>query len=756
MDINADQQHPTVTVSAGYAHGQLARAFTTALSHPDAATRSRAEGRLDRWRATLAGMKDGSLRIGSRTPVAGLPAWVTPEVLQGGFASGRACAEGPLQPYEAEACRAADIPADRAELFAYSLTEAGLARLWELLDSGRYRVTVPEEAALLTVAWLVRAGEQDAAVELVAVLAPFAARLRFTPPTGDGPAPGTDAVHRQTVGDTIAALERRGPNRQVETQREAMTVWLPFSDELLAHWLETTGPTGRVGSHDPGPHWHRQGAELLGRYRLLAAEHLLCGKHRNPRKNLGALRSALELTVAGEELPARTAGLLRCAVESMVQRRGLPGSERHTALRRAQAEQAAQPSHHALAQVLLARLAELPRSDGLADPAALLAETGPTEGRGGGIPVGTAFPSALHRPVLAATSAPVETLIDRGLVQSAEVLAGLAPQLAAAAEADAHRDHALGALAAAHHRAFAGRRSLLLLDHAHQVRAGELPWVRAIEPHRGTGGDAGGRELALLRRLGGLAVNAFPGTILPNPLVSELAALARRTDLSVPFVEELAADIFMGTFTPKYLAAAKVAADLLEGTLYERYFGIDYAAVRAMPADESVRGRRSVTSSGFSALCGQRAGRPASSWSVAANGTVIEQAQILTTHNLATLVGAVGITPADGWEVLARRAFDTTCRLVTRAGQLPHPLATVKNAAFAWRQLLFHLSLCAPQAREAAIDSFIADHPTRLTPAVTGLVLVAAGGEFEDDGTAEGGTAHRLLGWTVGPHRLLS
>ncbi len=39
---------------------------------------------------------------------------------------------------------------------------------------------------------------------------------------------------------------------------------------------------------------------------------------------------------------------------------------------------------------------------------------------------------------------------------------------------------------------------------------------------------------------------------------------------------------------------------------------------------------------------------------------------------------------------------------------------------------------------------------------MTGLVLVAAGGEFEDDGTAEGGTAHRLLGWTVGPHRLLS
>ncbi|MFC8719599.1 hypothetical protein [Kitasatospora sp. NPDC057198] len=751
MDKNADQQQPTVTVDPGYAHGQLARTFATALSHPDAATRSRAEDRLDRWRAVLAGMKDGSLWIGSRTPVAGLPAWVTPEVLHGGFASGRASAEGPLQPYESEACRAAGLPADRAALFAHSLTEAGLAGLWELLDSGRYRVTVPEEAALLTVAWLVRAGEQDAALELVAVLAPFAARLRFTPPACDRPAPRADAVHRRSVADTVDTLERRGPNLALETQREALTVWLPFSDELLAHWLETAGPDGRVLRHDPGPEWHRRGAELLHRYRLLAAAHPLCGRHRNPRKNLGILRSALELTVAGEELPPRLAGLLRCAAESMVRRRGLPGSERHTALRRAQAEQAALPSHHALARLLLARLAGLPRHDGLADPAGVLAPAGPAEERQYGVPVGTEFPAQLRRPVLAATSAPVETLIGLGLVPSAEVLAELAPQLAAAVAADAYRDGALGALAAANHRAFAGRRSLLLLDYAHQVRAEELPWVRAAEAHR----SAGGGELALLRRLGGLAVGAFPGTLLPNPLVSELAALGRRADLGAPFVEELAADIFMGGFTPKYLAAAAVAADLLRGTLYERYYGIDYAAVRALSHDEPAGRRRSAASAGFSALCRKRAGRPASSGSVAGNGTVIEQAQILTTHNLATLAGPVGVAPADGWDALALGAFATAARLVARAEQLPYPLAAVKNAAYAWRQMVFHLSLCTPEGRRAVLDTIAAERPARLAPAVAGLALVAAGGEFETDGTAGNGTARRLLGWTVGPHWLL-
>ncbi|MEV7028483.1 hypothetical protein AB0O00_40995, partial [Kitasatospora sp. NPDC093558] len=225
MDTNAEQQHSrptaadsaTAAVSTDYAHGQLARAFTTALSHPDPATRERAEQRMGGWRAVLAGMRDGRLRIGSRTPVKDLPAWVTPEVLRGGFATGRARAEGPLQPDEAAACRAAGIPEDRAELFAHSLTEPGLTALWGLLDSGRYRVTVPEEAALLTVAWLVRAGEHDAALDLVATLQPFAGRLRFTPRPGDAPTAAADAVHRRTADDASTALARRGPSHAVET-----------------------------------------------------------------------------------------------------------------------------------------------------------------------------------------------------------------------------------------------------------------------------------------------------------------------------------------------------------------------------------------------------------------------------------------------------------------------------------------------------------------------------------------------------------
>ncbi|MEU8515955.1 hypothetical protein AB0C76_30900 [Kitasatospora sp. NPDC048722] len=735
MNTNAEQQPSgaatTGAVSTDSAHGQLARAFVTALAHPDPATRARAEQRAAGWREILAGMRAGTLAIGSRTPAADLPAWVTPEVLHGGFATGRARAEGPLQPHETDACRRAGIPEGRAELFAHCLTEPGLADLWHLLDTGRYRITVPEEAALLTVAWLVRAGEQQAALDLVDVLRPFAARLRFTPPPGDAPSAAPDAVHRRTAGEASAALARRTPNRAVEAQREALTVWAPFADDLLTHWLAAgDGPTGDGRSTD-GP-WHRRGAELLLRYRTLAAAHPLCGKHRNPRENLAILRTALELTVTGGQLDPRTRGLLRHAVDAMVRRRGLPGSAQHTALRRAQARQAAQPSHHAVAQVLIARLAAHPQHDGLADAQALLAPVTGAESTAvpvaTAVPAGTAVPPALHKPVLAATSASVETLIARGLVPSAEVLAELAPQLAAVTEASAHPDPALRALTAAGHKAFAGRRSLLLLHYASQVRADELPWNLAVRPHRTTDATTRDAHLATLHRLGALAVATFPGTLLPNPLVGELSALAREAGADLPFVEELAADIFMGGFSPKYLQAARIAAELLEGSLYERYFDIDYAAVYAM--DDTWQ---------FSAQCTRRAGRTGASWSVTGNGAVIEQAQILTTHNLATLAGPAALTPPEGWDVLAERAFTTACGFASRGLTAR---TTRRNAALAWRQMLFHLSLCPPRTRAAVLDTLTTrPHPDALADAVADLARLARGAA----------PVHApLLGWASG------
>ncbi|WP_329349112.1 hypothetical protein OG226_13590 [Streptomyces sp. NBC_01261] len=782
MNDDADQQH--LTANPGYAQGQLAKAFTTALTHEDADTRRRAESRVTRWRAVLAGMAGGLLSIGSRTPVAGLPAWVTPEVVHGGFATGTPGAGGPLQPYETRLAERFGVPADRRALFAHCLTDTGLTWLWGQLNSGRYEVTVPEEGALLTMAWLVRHGQSAAALDLVAELEPFADQLRFLPrpSTGRPASDVTDALYRRSVSDTVDRLVRRRPDAAVETQREALAVWQPFGDELLVHWLETAGgEDARVLELVPDADWLERGAGLLSRYRLLAGEHTRCGKHRDPRENLGILRGALEETVAGRALDARRLGLLRHAVTSMVRRRGLPGSAPHAELRRVQRAQAALPSHYALAHVVVGRLAGLPQESGIADLAPVLAPVSEPEQRESGLPAGAQLPLAIRRVVEDALSAPVSTLVERGVVPSAEVLAQLVPRLVAVTTARTYDDETLRTLMAANYRAFRNRRSLLLLNLERQVRIEELPWVRAVAAQRG---DGTAEAALLLRQLGELAVRGFPGTILPNPLVRELGVLARQSELGAPLVEELAADIFMDAFGPKFLVAAGIAGELLGGSLYERYYGIDYAAIRELAiAEGTVQAGESAgrsdragagprTSPGFARLCAERAagassapagpksGSSSGSW-VAANGKVIEQSQILTTHNLATLVHRVGIAPEPGWADLARRCFGTVCRLTARVQRNPWPYSTIKDAAYAWRQLVFHLSLCTPAEQRRVLDDLDAEAArhappvaARLAPALTGLRLVADGGTFAPDGTADGGRARRLVGWTTDGHWL--
>src|SRR5690606_39240634 len=163
---------------------------------------------------------------------------------------------------------------------------------------------------------------------------------------------------------------------------------------------------------------------------------------------LAALREAVEEGRVG----ARRRGLLRHAVRSMVRKRGLPGSDRHTALRAEQAAHAAAPSHRVLGRLLSARLAPLPQATGAP------------------LPADRPIPPKLRAITLRCLAAPLDDLVAAGLVPSAEVLAELVPALSAEAEAASAPDPALGRLVAANYRAFRNRRSLLLLNLERQVR----------------------------------------------------------------------------------------------------------------------------------------------------------------------------------------------------------------------------------------------------------------------------------------------
>src|SRR5262245_22698045 len=99
-----DPNAPVAPHSAnpGYALGQLARALATSRTHDDPDTRTRAARKAEAWVQVFQGMLSGALSVGSRTPVAGTPAWATLEVMQGGFASGNLLAGGELQDHERE------------------------------------------------------------------------------------------------------------------------------------------------------------------------------------------------------------------------------------------------------------------------------------------------------------------------------------------------------------------------------------------------------------------------------------------------------------------------------------------------------------------------------------------------------------------------------------------------------------------------------------------------------------------------------
>jgi len=95
------------------------------------------------------------------------------------------------------------------------------------------------------------------------------------------------------------------------------------------------------------------------------------------------------------------------------------------------------------------------------------------------------------------------------------------------------------------------------------------------------------------------------------------------------------------------------------------------------------------------------------------------------------------------------------CLLTARVQGNARPLGTIKDAAYAWRQMVFHLSLCSAREREDTLRWLTEEagrHPAhvgaRLAPALTGLRQANEGGAADD------GEGRRLLGWTTGKHWL--
>ncbi len=476
---------------------------------------------------------------------------------------------------------------------------------------------------------------------------------------------------------------------------ETLTVWNPFADELLDHWLGTREADGRVGIR-LSDEWRDQSRDLLLRHASLALQHPLSRRHLRPKENLAILLASLHQAVSAGKLDPRQRGRLQHSVDSMIAKRGAPGSSELGRLRAQQISDASRPRHHDLAHILAARLNGLDADSGI--PSAVDV-TGPvTAGEAIAWPVstGTPLPAGLVHRVAQAAEGTVEELVATGTIPASEELARLVPHIAAESMALAYSDPPLQALVAATYTAFRSRRSLLLVNLEGQVRFDELPWIRALAKHRHDGGEEQAWARAALTRITALALTTWPGSVLPNRLVRELDTLSRQAGMGLPLTEELAADIFMGAFSIKFQQAAQLAGGALEGSLYVRYYGIDVAEIQALP--EPARHPRGgyEAASAFATVCHRRAGVERGTWSVASNGAVVEQSQVLTTHNLAALVSALAVQPESGWRDPARTALATTRWLLGRIPGNRRPLRVLKNSAYAWRQAIFFLSLMPP------------------------------------------------------------
>jgi hypothetical protein len=762
-----------IAASPGFALGQLARALTTAAEHADEATRERARARIETWRRVFDGMMSGALEIGSRTPVKA-PAWATLEVAHGGFATGRLLAGGELLPHERVMLAQLGLPADeraRVALNAWFLGDDGLAGLRARLGAGTYRIDVPEEAALLVVAWLLDAGDGDGARQILEQVGPWLGQLRFYPqpaeaprdddePGGDAPG-GRDVVCVQPVAVTVRQLDGLREREARLREREWVLGWAPLCDRMAALFGETVVAGWPCQIYPTG--WDERARALVVDMTARREAPHRCGRRvDHPRQNLPRLHALLaQAADAPQSLTGYQVGEIRGILHRIEAKRGLPGSERLARLRGEQTRLARRPTRVEWARLVSARLATVPGDRGLETLAGLFAAVSSDEAEVFGVPAHVEPPAELLLPIVERSlEAPVERLVERGVIGSAEALARVVPQLAGPVVAAGVRDPVLRRLYAALYQAFRRRRSLLLLWLQHQVKLSELPWAAAVT---GTRVDDAATQLAARAALGrvvDVALVAWPETILPNKLLQEVRALVERAGVGLPIVDEIAADIFMGELSAKFLRAAQRAARFLDGTLYATYYDLP---VRRLARLDDVASSRwgTPTSPGFMKLCMERAGADSPFGSPAHNGTILEQSQILTTHNLAVLIGGLGLSPKVAVRLpsMARRCWEDVVRSlqVARPRRI-HQLRAVKNAAYAWRQMIFFASLL-PVAERAAFIGWAGEQleaqpepfRRRFGPVYAGLCLAATG---MSPGAHTAPEARVFLGWCDGGHWL--
>lgn len=374
----------------------------------------------------LKGLLDGSLRVGSRTPVAGAPPWVTLDVVHGGFATGGYAAGGPLRAHESlllARIGMAEPGTERSVLNLYFAGDDGRTGLQAMLESGTFRVEVPEEAAFLVASWLLEEKEGARAAALLDSILPWFAELRFYPVPHRVSMRSGRAVSIRTVSDARASLLKVQPRHSVSAMREAILVRTPLYDRAVALFMETVegdvpsmlrDPDGELLRGANGQpivaggwpcrrypsDWRERAGQLLTECVEARRLHQLCRKPDKQKENLARLRTYLGTCAFDDSaMTGRDVGIVRKILASYVARHGPPDSERLLRIRSAQTANAAAPEHSAIARVVSERLDLDPADEGVPDIDPLVGTLTGSEATRLGTVAGVSLPPSIEAKV---------------------------------------------------------------------------------------------------------------------------------------------------------------------------------------------------------------------------------------------------------------------------------------------------------------------------------------------------------------------
>ena len=162
-------------------------------------------------------------------------------------------------------------PQTRKALFLALLSDEGLPLLREFLTSRKYKIELPEDAALLVATWLYENNRIEDAASIVAEISQYASELRFMPKSATELPRTSELVHRYSANDIRKRLKTYSRNTRIETQREALQIWIPFMDRLVFHWLELLDvATSNLDELPSTPEsWKNTASELVIEYENL-------------------------------------------------------------------------------------------------------------------------------------------------------------------------------------------------------------------------------------------------------------------------------------------------------------------------------------------------------------------------------------------------------------------------------------------------------------------------------------------------------